>query len=416
MATNTVLTIIRETAADLELSSGLGTSWGVRRILNLIEGGLMGAKTLTSIAARDTAVAASATITLASFAAGTVILINGVPFTGKGSAATTGNDEFDISGGTDTLDATALAAAINASTTAGISGVLSATSNAAVVTVTSLVPGLAGNAITIENLGVVATGTVTCSAVDDADTVSINGVTLTAKTTVADATVEFAVGATDTITGANLAAVINTTATSALITKHVRALNRAGVVHLFAKYGGEPGNAITLASSDGTDLAVSGARLAGGTVTQHQGVQATGTITCASAAAADTVTINGVVFTAHATVEAADQWEVSGTDTADAASLVKAINNSTSALAKLVMASNSSGVVTITSRRGGHAGNAITLASSDGTRLAVTGARLTGGAAPTVAVIAGGVATEAGGGARLASGSNDSTITYTFPS
>jgi hypothetical protein len=395
MAINWTLTGTSTYAGDLALTSGMGAQLALNLIRNHLAGGLNGAQGLSAFTWRDTAVAATGTITLASCAAGTVILVNGVPFTAKGSAATTGNNEFDVSGA-DSADATALAAAINASTTAGIAGVLTASANSATVTVTSSLPGLAGNAITIENLGVVATGTITCAGVDNNDTVTINGVTLTAKTTVSDATIEWAVGATDAATATNLAALINSTATNALITKHVRALARSAVVHLFAKHGGKGGNAITLASSDGTDLAVSGARLTGGTIAQWEGAQALATITISGAdGGAYVATVNGVACNATGT---------NGNDTATATSITAAINSSTDALVQgLVHATSASGVVTIAAVHGGHQGNAITLAAT-GTGATASATRLGSGAVPTTAVV------PATG--FLTSGSNDTALAF----
>jgi len=111
---------------------------------------------------------------------------------------------------------------------------------------------------------------------------------------------------------------------------------------------------------------------------QVSAVKASGTVTCASVQAADTVTINGVVLTAVSGAPAADQFDISGNDTADAVSLVAAIN-ANATLAGLVLASSALGVVTIEALNGGLSGNAITLASSNGSRLAVSAARLAGG-------------------------------------
>jgi hypothetical protein len=408
-----VLSVNMASAGDIALSSSKGVRDNTLSVINHLEGLNNGSKSASTVSLLASAVSASVSIDLTSVAAGTVLLINGVPFTALSGTATAGNNEFDISG-SDTADAAALAAAINASTTAGIYEVLSATSDSDDVTITAKVPGLVGNAITVENLGVVATGTITCASVDNNDTVTINGVTLTAKTTVSDATVEWLVTGTDTVCAAALAALINTTATSALITGQVRALSRAGVVHLFAKYGGTAGNAITLASSDGTDLAVAvtNGRLAGGTVTQHEGVQASGTITCTSVANAETVTVNGVIITAHTNTQANNQFSIAGTDDEDAAALCLAINNSTTAALKDVVATVATNVVTVTSRRGGPQGNAITMASGAGTMVCSV-ARLASGAVPTVAVISGGgLGTQTGGGFRLGSGS-ETTIDYT---
>jgi phage tail sheath gpL-like len=108
---------------------------------------------------------------------------------------------------------------------------------------------------------------------------------------------------------------------------------------------------------------------------------ASGTVTCASADAADTVTVNGVVFTGAAAEDiGAAEFNVAGTDDEAATSLAACINGSTDALiANIVTASAAADVVTITAVQKGHTGNAITLASSDGTDLAVSGSRLEGG-------------------------------------
>jgi phage tail sheath gpL-like len=107
-------------------------------------------------------------------------------------------------------------------------------------------------------------------------------------------------------------------------------------------------------------------------------VKATGTVTCASAQALDTVTIDGVVFTAVSGTPAAGEFDISGTNTAAAASLVAAIA-SNATLDGRVVASSALGVVTLTAVEGGELGNSISLASSNGTRLAVSAAALAGG-------------------------------------
>lgn len=107
-------------------------------------------------------------------------------------------------------------------------------------------------------------------------------------------------------------------------------------------------------------------------------VAASGTVTLATVAADDTVTIGAVTLTAKASPANENQFSQAGTDTVDAASLVSKIN-AHSVLSKVVFASSESGVVTITSLVKGLIGNQIALASSDGTTLAVSGAFLAGG-------------------------------------
>ena len=99
-------------------------------------------------------VAASATITLASCATDTVT-IGGVTFTGSGSPS--GDEQFETDG-TDTADAAALAAKINAHPT--LSKAVVATSAVGVVTVSCVVKGVVGNFITLSETG----STITVSA------------------------------------------------------------------------------------------------------------------------------------------------------------------------------------------------------------------------------------------------------------
>lgn len=110
-------------------------------------------------------------------------------------------------------------------------------------------------------------------------------------------------------------------------------------------------------------------------------VAATGTVTLASVLAADIVTINGLVYTAVAGAKSDNtEFSIDGSDTVDAADLVDSITNDNrqGTLADIT-AANAAGVVTFTSTAIGTKGNAVTLVSSDGTRLAVSGATLAGG-------------------------------------
>jgi hypothetical protein len=98
--------------------------------------------------------------------------------------------------------------------------------------------------------------------------------------------------------------------------------------------------------------------------------QASGTVTCASVSAADTVTVGNIVFTATAGTPTGNQFKCGVTNTADALSLVTAINANTS-LSPYVTALSALGVVTITSTALGDLGNLLQLSSSNNTRLAV---------------------------------------------
>lgn len=124
--------------------------------------------------------------------------------------------------------------------------------------------------------------------------------------------------------------------------------------------------------------ALVGGRLAGKIQVSVGDVKATGTVTLATVLAADTVTVDGIVFTAVNGGATGNQFNMNGTDSADADSLVSAINANTT-LDGRVIATNSNGVVTITALDAGELGNSVSLASSNGTRLAVSGAALAGG-------------------------------------
>lgn len=105
---------------------------------------------------------------------------------------------------------------------------------------------------------------------------------------------------------------------------------------------------------------------------------AKGTITVATAIATNTVTINGVVFTAVASGATANQFNV-GTDAVTATNLAASINASVTALVAGVVSAAAVGtVVTISAIQGGSLGNIITLASS-GSTVNPSGARFTGG-------------------------------------
>lgn len=101
-------------------------------------------------------------------------------------------------------------------------------------------------------------------------------------------------------------------------------------------------------------------------------VAASATATCASVSVDDTITIAGVVLTAKASPANEAQFSQAGSNTADGASLASVIN-AHSVLSKIVVASADTGVVTITCLTKGIIGNYLTLVSSNGTRLAVTG-------------------------------------------
>lgn len=101
-------------------------------------------------------------------------------------------------------------------------------------------------------------------------------------------------------------------------------------------------------------------------------VAASATATCAAVEAADTVTIAGVVLTAHSSTQNATTFAIGEDDEETAANIVTCIKANTS-LKNWVTASSSGAVVTVSCLVKGVVGNCITFVSSNGTRLAVTG-------------------------------------------
>lgn len=125
------------------------------------------------------AVQASGTITFSSFADADTVTVNGVVLTGKTSPS--GASQFAV-GASDEACANNFCAKINASALASIVGVVAASRRA----------------------------TVALSSFVDGDTVTINSVIFTGKTTpTAGNQQQFAVGSTDAITANNLMAAIN---------------------------------------------------------------------------------------------------------------------------------------------------------------------------------------------------------------
>jgi hypothetical protein len=113
---------------------------------------------------------------------------------------------------------------------------------------------------------------------------------------------------------------------------------------------------------------------------------ASGTITFASVAADDTVTIGDQTFTAKVSPSGTNQFALGASDTAAAAALVVKINAHAS-LTGVVTATSALGVTTVTAEVGGLVGNGIRLASSNGTRAAVTGTgTLTSGASTRTSI------------------------------
>lgn len=112
-------------------------------------------------------------------------------------------------------------------------------------------------------------------------------------------------------------------------------------------------------------------------------VAAFATVTFSDTATAnDTILVNGVTFTAKSSGASGNEFNIGASATASALALSNAINASaTAAVASFVKASPAAGVVTVTAKNAGVAGNTITLAEGvdGGTVITVSSARLVGG-------------------------------------
>ncbi len=194
-----------------------------------------------------------------------------------------------------------------------------------------------------------STATVTCASVLAADTVTINGLLYTAVSGARANDTEFSIDTSDTACGIDLEAAIDgdsRTGTSGDVSGDD---NGSGVVTCTTTITGTGGNAITIVSSNGTRLAVTGSGNFTGGVT------------------ADTAVVNGLTYTAVGATKADDtEFDISGTNDQAATDLADSIDDDvrTGTLADLTSTATTD-TVTSVSTLFGTRGNAVTLASSD---------------------------------------------------
>ncbi len=297
---------------------------------------------------------AKGTATLLAVTGGATVVVNGLVYTAVSGPASEGS--FDIDGGTDALDAIQLQNAVNEDTRIGTLGDVTAVAVVAVVTFTTDVLGTAGNAITLTETGTTITvsGSGTLAGGISGDTVTVNGLVYLAVAHTAADNTQFDVTGSDTADAVALGVAIgadNRTGTIGDITESTS----TNIVTVRSTLAGAAGNAVTLVSSDGTRLAV------------------TGSGTLANGVNADTVTVNGLVYTCVETKSNNTEFTDFSNDAA-ALDLKDSINADTRTGTLLdVTAERLAAVVTITSIVIGIISNAITLVSSDGTRVGVTG-------------------------------------------
>ena len=207
-----------------------------------------------------------------------------------------------------------------------------------------------------------ASGTISLSGQPTADTDSftINGTQLVFKASGATGN-QVNIGLDQAATLAALLVVLNASVDAQLV-KFTYASNLTTTITATAKVWGTAGNSLTLAKS-GTNLAVSGGNLTGGT-------------------AGDSVTVNGVALQfipASQTSPTATDVAIGATFAATSALLKTYLNASVnSSIDDAVYTDSGTGIVTVTHKVGGTGGNSFTLAKS-GTNIAVSGATLSGG-------------------------------------
>jgi len=361
-----------ETAADL--ADSINNDVRVGTLGDVSANAVAAVVTLTSDVAgvagdATTLVSSGATLAVsgATFASGVdadTFEVNGLTYTGV-AGVKSDNTEFSIDT-SDILCATDIVDSITNDVRAGTSGDVSAANGGtAVVTFTTDVEGVAGDAITLsstDGVTLAVSGAVFSGGVD-ADTFTVNGLLYTGVAGAKSDNTEFSIDTSDIAAATDIVDSITNDARSGTSGDISAANGGTAVVTMTTDVAGTAGDAITLVSSDGVTLAVSAATFSGGVD-------------------ADTCTINGLVYTAVAGAKS-DNTEFS-TDTSDIATatdLADSITNDarTGTLNDVTAASGGTAIVTCTQTVGGTAGNATTLVSSDGVTLAVSGATFSGG-------------------------------------
>jgi hypothetical protein len=176
MAINTQIVITDSTTTVGDVTSRFSKAGSDKQQTNLIVNYLMSLLTrarngkYTLQFQNGNAASSTGTLTLTSVVATNTCSINGITFTAIASGAT--GNQFNV-GGTDTITATNLAAVISASVTAGVTGIVVATSALGVVTVSAALAGAHGNGYTITgSTNIVASGARLTGGVVDTATIT----------------------------------------------------------------------------------------------------------------------------------------------------------------------------------------------------------------------------------------------------
>ncbi len=178
------------------------------------------------------------------------------------------------------------------------------------------------------------------------DTVVFDGVTFTAVASGATGA-QFNVGADYMISATNLASTLNTNST---INDNFTATANSNIVTIAERTAGNGDTPGTMTTT-GTGVITAG--------------------TATTSTPADTVTINGVTFTAVASNATSNQFDVGGDTTATATNLVSALN-ANSTISGLYTANSSTNIITLIEKVAG-GGNTPTVATTTGTVSIVSG-------------------------------------------
>lgn len=228
--------------------------------------------------------------------------------------------------------------------------------------------GAISEVITVNSGPTKGTGTISIATgnMADADTITINSVVLTAKTTPTLAS-QFKIGTTALQTAINLVAAINSNVTLGPLVRASYAkgtVTTTGVVTVTALNNGTGGNYTWSQSGSNVTLAPSSA-MSGGTIGPKSASDVF-TITASNLSNADTVTVGGTTFTGVASAPTSIQFVVAGSALATAQNLAAAINanSATSVLFSAVATGTTTGIVTVTVLMPGTIGNNISVNKS----------------------------------------------------
>lgn len=220
--------------------------------------------------------------------------------------------------------------------------------------------GSVSESVIINSGPVRATGTISIATgnMSSADTVVINGTTLTAETTPTTG-VQFKVGASALQTAINLTACINNNQIVLGVTAtYARgSVTTTGVVTVTALASGTTGNYAW--SQSGSNVTLLPASALGGGANGPVSATSTWTFSSTGPTNGETCTVANITFTAETSGATGNQFNISSTPATVAANFAAAINGSTNLKGIVTASAGGTAVVTLTSVVPGLIGNGI---------------------------------------------------------